>query len=164
MIGKTIFIDIMKIFKKYRLQILITVMGIIAGYLIFHPYTMLMHFLLNYIHETGSLNIQWRDILTGMQETFGHRMLPMAISFALFGGAIGLLIGIISDRKKRLYAEKLENEKRKATLDTLHRLMITLSHYLLNANTVIGGMVRRSRKNEANVQESLNIIEKKRKR
>ena len=42
--------------------------------------------------------------------------------------------------------------------------MVTLSHYLLNANTVIGGMARRSRQNEANVQASLDIIEEETKK
>ncbi len=58
----------------------------------------------------------------------------MAVDFALFGGIIGLLIGIVMDRKKKLYAVELQNEKKKVALETLKTLMITLSHYLLNAN------------------------------
>jgi len=68
------------------------------------------------------------------------------------------------NRRQRLFAAELENEKRKTALETLHRLMVTLSHYLLNANTVIGGMVRRSRRNEADVRASLDAIEKRPKR
>lgn len=155
----------MKMLKKYRLQIFITTIGIVVGYLLFHPYTMLMHFLVNpQIHETGYHHVQWRDILTGLQDTFKPGMFPMAISFSIFGGVIGLLTGIIADRKKRLFAARLENEKRKASLDTLNRLMVTLSHYLLNANAVIGGMVRRSRKNNTDVQESIDIIEEEAKK
>jgi len=91
-------------------------------------------------------------------------MFPMAVSFALFGGLTGLLIGIITDRRQRLFAAELENQKKKAALETLHRLMVTLSHYLLNANTVIGGMVRKGRRNEANVQGSLDVIEEEAKK
>jgi len=88
----------------------------------------------------------------------------MAVSFGLFGGLTGLLIGIITDRTQRLFAAELENQKKKAALETLHRLMVTLSHYLLNANTVIGGMVRKGRRNEANVQGSLDVIEEEAKK
>lgn len=59
--------------------------------------------------------------------------------------------GICRDITERMEIEKhkmrvieLENERKTIALTTLRQLMVTLSHYLLNANTVIGGMVRRS--------------------
>jgi len=48
--------------------------------------------------------------------------------------------------KHRLRVAELENETKTIALETLHQLMVTLSHYLLNANTIIGGMVRRAEK------------------
>ncbi len=155
----------MKMMGKFRLQIVFTSIGIVAGYLMFHPYTMLVDFLMNnHPDKTGSLYMNERSIFALIQASFGPVMFPMAVSFASFGGITGLLIGIIADRKKRLYAAVLENEKKKTALETLHRLMVTLSHYLLNANTVIGGMVRRGRRNEANLQASLDIIEEEAKK
>jgi len=139
--------------------------GIVAGYLMFHPYAMFVNFLMNtHPDKTGSLYLNERNILTLIRATFEPVMFPMAVSFSFFGGIAGLLTGIIAERKKRLYAAELENEKKKTALETLHRLMVTLSHYLLNANTVIGGMARRSRQNEANVQASLDIIEEETKK
>jgi len=150
---------------KFRSQIVFTSIGIVAGYLMFHPYTMLVDFLMNnHPDKTGSLYMNKRSIFALIRASFGPVMFPMAVSFAFFGGITGLLIGIIADRKKRLYAAELENEKKKTALETLHRLMVTLSHYLLNANTVIGGMVRRGRRNEANVQASLDSIEEEAKK
>lgn len=52
----------------------------------------------------------------------------------------------------------LENEKNQIALETLQRLMVTLSHYLLNANVVIGGEVRHSRKT-ATSEDSLTSLE-----
>lgn len=145
---------------KFRSQILFTSIGIVTGYLMFHPYTMFVDFLMNnHPDKTGSLYMNERSIFALIQATFEPAMFPMAVSFASFGGITGLLIGLIVERKKRLYAVELDNEKKKTALETLHRLMVTLSHYLLNANTVIGGMVRRGRRNEANVQASLDSIE-----
>ncbi len=46
--------------------------------------------------------------------------------------------------RQRLRVAELENERKTIALETLHQLMVTLSHYLLNANAIIGGMVRRS--------------------
>jgi PAS domain S-box-containing protein len=48
--------------------------------------------------------------------------------------------------KHRLRLVELENERKTVALTTLHQLMVTLSHYLLNANAVIGGMARRSQR------------------
>lgn len=88
------------------------------------------------------MHYHWKDLFAIAQDTFVPAMLPMAISFAFFNGIIGLLIGILVEKRKRL-------EQKKIALETLHRLMITLSHYLLNANTVIGGMARHCKRTES---------------
>ncbi len=58
--------------------------------------------------------------------------------------------GICRDVTERVTLEKqtlrlveLENERKTIALSTLRQLMATLSHYLLNANAIIGGMARR---------------------
>ncbi len=45
--------------------------------------------------------------------------------------------------RKTLRLVELENERKTIALSTLRQLMATLSHYLLNANAIIGGMARR---------------------
>ena len=119
-------------------------MGAITGFLLFHPYTMLVYSLMNIQgYEGTKIHFQWKDLFAIAQTTFKPMMLPMALSFAFFNGIIGLLIGILIDKRKRF-------EQKKIALETLNRLMITLSHYLLNANTVIGGMARRCKRIESN--------------
>ena len=61
---------------------------------------------------------------------------------------------------------ELENKNKRVALETLHQLMVTLSHHLLNANTIIGGMVRRCRKAESRTEiiPSLRVIEEQAKR
>ena len=68
--------------------------------------------------------------------------------------------------KRRLRMVELENENKRVALETLHQLMVTLSHYLLNANTIVGGMVRRCRraKSKTEIVPSLQIIEEQAKR
>ena len=64
--------------------------------------------------------------------------------------------------KHRLRLVELENERKAIALTTLRQLMVTLSHYLLNANTVIGGMARRSIRaaSEADRRTALDVIRK----
>lgn len=140
-------------------------MGMIIGYLIFHPYTMLVYRIMNK-HQRGDVSFHIEDIFTAFLATLTPEMFPMAIAFALFGGLNGLLIGLIIDKKERLHAAEHENEKKKVALETLQRLMITLSHYLLNANTVTAGMARRCLKyNSAeDMKDSIDIIEEQAKK
>lgn len=78
-------------------------------------------------------------------------------------------VGICRDVTERMELEKhrmrlveLENERKTIALATLRQLMVTLSHYLLNANTVIGGMARRSMRtpSEAARRAALDTIRK----
>ena len=63
--------------------------------------------------------------------------------------------------KRRLRMVELENENKRVAVETLHQLMVTLSHYLLNADTIIGGMVRRCERLDSQeaVHSSLQVIE-----
>lgn len=116
--------------------------GALAGYVVFHPYTMLVYSFMG----SPKNEMHLKDIFF----SFDRSMLPMGIAFAVLGGFIGLLISVIVEKQKQLYVATLENEKKKAAIETLQELMITLSHYLLNANMVIGGMVRRCEKIKSN--------------
>lgn len=81
----------------------------------------------------------------------------------------GAIAGICRDitvrvelEEHRLKLVELENERKTIALTTLRQLMVTLSHYLLNANTVIGGMARRSMRasSEGARSAALDIIRK----
>jgi hypothetical protein len=125
-------------FNRYRLHIFSLIIGGMVGYFVFHPYTMLMSYVMH-MHHGGEIHWNLKNLYEIFLSNFKFSMLPMAIAFVLLGGIIGLLTSIIVDRKRHLYAITLENEKRQVALETLKRLMVTLSHYLLNANVVIGG-------------------------
>jgi hypothetical protein len=88
-------------------------------------------------------------------------MLPMAASFAVLGGVIGLLVGILISKRESLHQAELARAKKKIALETMKNLLVTLSHYLLNANMIIGGKVRHCKKlvSDQDVSASLDIIE-----
>jgi hypothetical protein len=141
--------------KKYRMEIFSLVAGSVMGFLLFHPYTMLVYSFMNLQGHGGeNTQFQWKELFSIVRTTFNPMMLPMAIAFGVFNGIIGLLIGALIAKKRRV-------ERQKIALETLNRLMITLSHYLLNANTVIGGMARHCKRTGSNndILCSLEVIE-----
>lgn len=147
--------------KDYRTPIIFSLLGALAGYLFLHPYTMIVY-TLAHIHQIGKFfpDGHWREIFNSSLGAFNPVMLPMTIPFLFMGGLIGLLIGVLVGRKKRLTAAERENENKKVALQTLNELMVTLSHYLLNANMIIGGMIHHCKKKELDkdILASLNTI------
>jgi len=152
-----------RLFKIHHYRILFPLLGILTGYLVFHPYTMLVYTLTQTDGMHGT-NIQWSQIHQLWEQTlmaFNPKMLPMSISFMFLGGLIGMLLGIIFDRRQKLILLAYEDEKKRVALETLKELVITLSHHLLNSNMIIGGKVRHCRKAVSNndILASLDVIE-----
>ena len=133
------------VLKDCRIPAVSALAGALAGHLLFHPYAMTVYFIRNLL-EGEDTHFYLRDFLHIALSTFNPAMFPMASAFAFFGALIGLLLGIIVEKKRRLSLAEHENEKSKVALETLQRLMVTLSHHLLIANTVIGGAAHRCRK------------------
>lgn len=116
------------------------VLGAIIGHLLIHPYAMVACSMMD-MHRQGHMSIDMGHVMQSARSIFEPFMLPMTIAFAVLCGLIALLMAVLCDRKRILNEALIENERKKASLETLDRVMVTLSHYLLNANTVIGGMV-----------------------
>lgn len=135
---------------------LFAIAGAVAGYFVFHPYTMVAHILA----DVGHNELHLKDFFETYSKSLTVEMTFMASAFAVFGAGVGLLTGALSERKRRLFEAEMETEKRKTAVETLRRLMITLSHHLLNANTVIGGTAHRCRKHttDAGLIEALDLI------
>ena len=68
--------------------------------------------------------------------------------------------------RQKLRVVQLESERKNIAVETLRQLMVTLSHYLLNANAIIGGMARRCRRVESEAERlaALKTIGKEAKR
>ena len=148
------------IMMRYRVHIILSFVGALCGYLLLHPYTMLVYTLIH-LHQDKGLHFHWQDLPSRTLAAFDPMMLPMAVSFAFFGGVVGLLAGILLDRKRRLIAAEHENKEKIIALDTLKEVMVTLSHYLLNANMIIGGKVRHCRKatDDKDILAALAVVE-----
>lgn len=130
-------------------------LGMVLGYLIFHPYTMLLFALFH--TQEGHPDIGFGGALMAYEP----EMLPMALAFVLFGGCLGFVVGLIIEKHRKLINAQHEHEKSKVALETLNQLMVTLAHYLLNANMVIGGKARRCQKkaSTSDILPDLKVIE-----
>ncbi len=89
-------------------------------------------------------------VYTGLRKDGRKFYVENKVKFIIYEGKTATA-GISRDITERMELEEnrlrlmeLENERKTVALTTLRQLMVTLSHYLLNANTVIGGMARRS--------------------
>lgn len=78
----------------------------------------------------------WKRLL-GM--TLNSTSLFMGLAYALLGGLTGHFFDAWLSQRDRLTAEQTESARRLAALETLKELMVTLAHYIRNANMVIGG-------------------------
>ena len=113
--------------------------GAVAGYFALHLYAMLAYSFYQ-AHMTGLKKTEsFAGIMNylgqAISTTFNPGMLYMGIPFGLLGAAAGLFFGYWRETERI----KDELEKRECAIDAIKQLTITLSHYLLNASTVIGG-------------------------
>jgi len=117
------------------------ILGAALGFFALHPYTMFVYGVFEAPHEettTGFSHVLWhvRQVIY----TFEPGMLHMGIPYAVVGAVAGLFFGLWMEAER----QRVEVEKRITAADTLKELMVTLSHYLLNACMVIGGYAERS--------------------
>jgi signal transduction histidine kinase len=111
-----------------------TLAGAVIGLLLVHPVAMLAY---GVEHPPGPFNFTY--FLHLMRHALGPGLVHMGLFFALLGGAAGFGVGIFFRQKKRLLAETMACQRSLASLETLKELMVTLAHYIRNANMVIGG-------------------------
>ena len=144
--------------KRKILWIWFTLAGMVAGYLLMHPFAMLAY-VLGPQHPPTPMELS----LLGHQLhwAFSAEMLAMGGAFAIMGGVAGSCLGAWYLQKERWMAEKLESERRLAALETLRDLMVTLAHHIRNSNLVIGGFSSRLGKHieDPELQAQLHMIQ-----
>lgn len=134
-----------------------TLGGMILGYFLVHPFAMLVY-VLDPQHPHASLDLA----LWGRQVrmSFSPEMLAMGLAFILMGGLTGFILGAWRRQRELWMAAELESQRRQAALETLKDLMVTLAHYIRNANLVIGGFSARLGKDPdtPEIKEQLGLI------
>lgn len=103
--------------------------GMALGYLLAHPFAMLAY-MLRPQHPAATMDLSlWER---QVKLAFSSEMLVMGGAFAFMGGVAGLCLGA-------WHLQRMASQRRQAALETLRELMVTLAHYIRNANQVIGG-------------------------
>jgi signal transduction histidine kinase len=115
--------------------------GAVVGYFILHPYSAVFYSLypLPHIRPAGT-SLTFSEALGQFRlflDTFN--MWYVGIPYGLIGALAGISIGIAAETSRRHAETRRREAARKAAHEALQELMVTLSHYLLNASTVIGG-------------------------
>jgi signal transduction histidine kinase len=135
-----------------------TLAGVAVGLLLVHPVAMLAYTM---EHHRPSGAISFTFMLQQLRRAFGPGLVHMGVAFALLGGIAGLALGSWLLEKERLVAEQMECLRSLAALETLKELMVTLAHYIRNANMVVGGFSGRLLKSisDPELQEELHLIQ-----
>lgn len=110
--------------------------GMLVGFFVIQPLNVLVYNLAPQIRwEFHNISF-WKRLLDMSTDSIS---IFMGLFFAFFGGVTGLWFGMWLYQKDRLQDEHIESARRLAALETLKDLMVTLAHYIRNANMVIGG-------------------------
>lgn len=87
--------------KTRRITFVSALAGAAAGFLLLHPYTMMVYVL----HERRGVVLE--DVVQALVFSFDPSMLDMGAPFALLGAACGLFFGLWQEnRKRRIDLEK----------------------------------------------------------
>ena len=95
-----------RLFKAHHYRILFPLLGNLIGYLILHPYTMLVY-TMTHPGDVHGTQFQWEKLHRLWDQAlmaFHPYMLPMSIPFMFFGGITGVLLVIIFYRHKKIQA------------------------------------------------------------
>jgi len=93
----------------YKTLVCFTLVGMVAGYILVHPFAMLAYVLdPQHRHESRDFSLWQRQL----QEAFRPDMLAMGLAFALMGGLAGLGLGAWRFQNERWLQEKLESQRR----------------------------------------------------
>jgi signal transduction histidine kinase len=135
-----------------------TLAGVAAGILLVHPVAMLVYTM---EHHPASSPLSLPFVLHQLRRAFGPYLLRIGLVFAILGGVAGWFVGSWFLQKKRLEAEKIEHLRSITALETLKELMVTLAHYIRNANMVVGGFTDRLAKCvlDPDCQKQLGLIQ-----
>lgn len=122
--------------SSYRRIVWPTLVGMALGFFVIQPINVLVFNLApetQFTYKDIAFWTRWLDWATDSTSIF------MGLAFSLFGGVTGLWLGLWRQQKDQFIAEQMESARRLAALETLQELMVTLAHYIRNANMVIGG-------------------------
>jgi hypothetical protein len=143
--------------KGAKTRVLYTLLGMVGGFVLLHPYTMMVYALMHVRNGAAGVHLDWGGITLRGLIAFKSAMFPMVSAFVIFGGLIGLLVALVIERKRKMLLLEMANEKNRIAVQTLREVTVTVAHHLLNANTIIGGKVRQCRKLTSD-QEILKVL------
>ncbi len=130
---------------KMNRKVVFTLLGLVSGALIVHPYIMLVyHFTAPGVREAGGSFGQ--DIASAFTSIFSSDMLPMTLSFSFFCGVIGFLSAVLLERNRRLEEMKFQARQHEAVRRSLQKLVSVISHFVINSSLIVGYNIRQIKK------------------
>jgi len=101
-----------------------------------------------------------REALAMSLDAFSGHMWLMALFYAVFGGLFGYVVGLLFQRGRQLLSVELERQHHEAVRQLIEDIVLTVSHYVRNANSAVGGYTRLAMKSskDENVSKRLQVV------
>lgn len=146
----------MEMKNRFRAKIYATLVGTLLGVFILHPFSMAMYHTMMMPGQHTSIG----DALTMSLQAFSGHMWLMALFYAALGGLFGFSVGLLIQRNSDLLSAKLERQHHDNARQLIEEIVLTVTHYVRNANSAVGGYSRlamKSSKDEA-VSKRLRVV------
>ena len=132
--------------------------GMGLGFFVIQPFAVLVYNLAPETRLTFAEIAFWKRLV---EMSLGPTSIFMGLGFAVLGGVNGYFVASWITRQERLIDAEMESAKRLAAMETMRELMVTLAHYIRNANMVIGGFSLRLARNVADPhhKEQLQLVQ-----
>lgn len=116
---------------KERPVLIHTLIGILVGYFLLHPISMVIYWLEVNVNDLTIQSV-WQAFSEAFLHAFYIHMMPMSLAFIIIGGIIGLFSGI-SFRKIRKQGREIQmqQEQLNETLEKLENLNISLEEKVI---------------------------------
>ncbi len=142
--------------RAFSMTVCATAFGVLLGFFVLHPFSMVMyHTMMMRGHHT-----EIADALAMSLDAFSGHMWLMGLFYAGFGGMFGYLVGTLMQRGRDLLSAELERKHHEAAKQLIEEITLTVTHYVRNANSAVGGYTRLAMKSctDETVSKRLGVV------
>lgn len=139
-----------------RAKIFATIIGALFGVFILHPFSMAMYHTMMMPGQHAGIGAA----LAMCADAFSRDMWQMSLFYAAFGGIFGFVVGLLIQRRYELMSARLEREHHEAVRQLIEEIVLTVTHYVRNANSAVGGFTRLAMKSSSDetVRNRLRVV------
>ena len=123
---------------NFQTEVYATLIGLLVGIFVLHPFSMAVYHTMMMPGQHAGIG----EVLAMSLEAFSGHMWLMAVFYAVLGGLFGYVVGSLIQRSRALLSAELERRHHEAARQLIEEITLTVTHYVRNANSAVGGYTR----------------------